>query len=67
MSPFLQLLLLLTILLAGAKIAGYLSTLVHQPSVLGELLVGLILGPSLLNLYHWSFFTSDTLQETIIQ
>jgi Kef-type K+ transport system membrane component KefB len=35
-----------------------LSTRIHQPSVFGELLVGLLLGPTLLNLTHLSFITN---------
>ena len=65
MTPFLQLLLSLVIILVAAKAAGYLSTLARQPSVLGELLVGLLLGPSLLNMHHWPVFTSAHLEETI--
>jgi Kef-type K+ transport system membrane component KefB len=45
MSPVLQLLLQLSILIAAAKAAGYLSTRLGQPAVLGEILAGLILGP----------------------
>ena len=40
---------LLVIILASARIAGILSRLTGQPAVLGELLAGVILGPSLLN------------------
>jgi len=65
MTPFLQLLISLTIILVAAKAAGYLSNLAHQPSVLGELFVGLILGPSLLNIQHWSFLEGEVVKETI--
>ena len=65
MTPFLELLLSLIIILVAAKIAGYLSTLARQPSVLGELLVGLLLGPSLLNMQHWQIFKSEAGIETI--
>ena len=65
MTPFLELILSLMIILVAAKTAGYLSTLAHQPSVLGELLVGLLLGPSLLNLMHWPMFTAEVVQETV--
>jgi Kef-type K+ transport system membrane component KefB len=46
MTTFLQLSLLLSIILLSAKLAGYLSVRLGQPSVLGELLVGILLGPS---------------------
>jgi Kef-type K+ transport system membrane component KefB len=35
-------------ILAAAKIAGLLFRLIHQPEVLGEMLAGILLGPSLL-------------------
>ncbi len=64
MSVFLQLALLLAIILLAAKSAGYLSVRLGQPSVLGELLVGILLGPSLLDLLHLPFITGH-LGETI--
>jgi Kef-type K+ transport system membrane component KefB len=57
MSNFLQLISLLAILLLSAKLAGYLSARLHQPSVFGELLIGVVLGPSLLNISHLGFVT----------
>lgn len=65
MSDFLQLAILLVIILTFAKIAGYLSTLLHQPAVLGELLVGVLLGPSLINITHLSFITNSQIEEVI--
>ncbi|MFH1909041.1 MAG: cation:proton antiporter [Chloroflexota bacterium] len=65
MTPFLQLTLLLIIILLAAKIAGYLSIRIGQPSVLGELIVGILLGPSLINLLHLPFIESEVLEETI--
>ena len=64
MSEFLQLALLIAIILLAAKAAGYLSVKLGQPSVLGELLVGILLGPSLLDLLHLPFVTGH-LGETI--
>ncbi len=55
-SP-LEMLPLIAVILIGAKIAGKLSQRFGMPSVFGELLLGLALGPSLLNLVH----PSDTL------
>jgi Kef-type K+ transport system membrane component KefB len=65
MTPFLQLSFELVIILLAAKAAGYLSTRLGQPSVLGELLVGVLLGPSLINILGLSFINSNTLGETI--
>lgn len=65
MSPVLQLLFELSILIAAAKLAGYLSTRLGQPAVLGEILAGLLLGPSLLNLEALPFLSSEFLPETV--
>ena len=55
MTAFLQLSLLLCVILLSAKLAGYLSVRLGQPSVLGELLVGILLGPSLIDVLHLPF------------
>jgi Kef-type K+ transport system membrane component KefB len=65
MSDFLQFVAVLIILLAAAKLAGYASTRLGQPSVFGELLVGVLLGPSLLDLTHLGFITNPHLGDTI--
>jgi Kef-type K+ transport system membrane component KefB len=52
MSAFLQLALLLSVILLSAKLAGYLSIRLGQPSVLGELLIGILLGPSVIDMLH---------------
>ena len=67
MSNFLQLITLLVIILLAAKVAGYLSTRVGQPSVFGELLIGLILGPSLLNFTGLPFVTDTHINEIITE
>ena len=64
MSLFLQLAFLLSIILLSAKLAGYLSIRFGQPSVFGELLVGILLGPTLINLLNLSFIEHE-LTETI--
>ena len=45
-------------MVASAKTAGALANRVHQPSVFGEILVGLLLGPTLLNVLAWPVFAS---------
>jgi Kef-type K+ transport system membrane component KefB len=67
MTPVLQLLLELSILITAAKLAGLVSTKLGQPAVLGEILAGLILGPSLIDLQNLPFFTSPHLEETITE
>ena len=65
MTPFLQLAFELVIILLAAKAAGYISTRMGQPSVLGELIVGVLLGPSLINILALPFINSNTLGTTI--
>ena len=67
MSDFLQFITLLIIILAAAKFAGYLSTRIGQPSVFGELLVGVLLGPSLLNIAGLPFISNSHLSDTIAE
>ena len=51
MSPLLQLLIALAIILIAAKGAGILSLRIGQPAVLGELAVGVLLGPSVIDMF----------------
>jgi Kef-type K+ transport system membrane component KefB len=67
MSSFLQLATILIVILFAAKLAGYISHRLGQPTVLGELLVGLLLGPSLLDITHLPFISDTHLTETVIQ
>jgi Kef-type K+ transport system membrane component KefB len=65
MSSFLQFAFLLAVILLAAKLAGYLSIRLGQPSVLGELLIGVVLGPSLVNLLHLPIVQDEVLGEMI--
>lgn len=65
MSPFLQLAFELVIILLAAKLAGYLAMRLNQPSVLGELVVGVILGPSLVNILGLPFIDHANLDTTL--
>ena len=58
MPHFLQLLLLLSLIVAAAKLAGALAGRIGQPSVFGEILVGLLLGPTLVDVLGWPVFAS---------
>ncbi|MFQ5398171.1 MAG: cation:proton antiporter [Anaerolineae bacterium] len=61
-QEFLNFILALVIIITAAKTGGYLSVRLKQPSVLGELLAGLILGPTLLDMLHaWPVFGGDEL------
>lgn len=67
MSPLMQLILALGVLILAAKIGGLISTKLKQPAVLGELMVGIFLGPSLLDFLHLPFFTNPNLEATVFE
>jgi Kef-type K+ transport system membrane component KefB len=56
MSHSLQLLLLLALIVTAAKLAGALALRIGQPSVFGEILIGLLLGPTVLDVLGWPLF-----------
>lgn len=67
-SDFLEFILAIVIIIVAAKLGGYISTRFNQPSVLGELLAGLILGPTVLDMLHrWTLFFhhAETLEELL--
>lgn len=47
-----EILLAFIVILLGTKLAAHLCQLINIPSVIGELLVGILLGPAMLNLVH---------------
>lgn len=60
MSEFLNFTLALSIIIVAAKGLGYVSSRLGQPSVLGELIAGLLLGPTVFNMLHsWPVFAQD--------
>lgn len=65
MPETLPLLLALALIIFAAKAGGYLSTRLRQPAVLGELLVGLVLGPSALNLFGLPHFAGTHAEEVV--
>ena len=62
MSTSLQILLFIALLIAAAKCAGSLATRLGLPAVLGELLAGVILGPTAINIWnmHWLSAAGDS-------
>ena len=68
-SPVVALMLALGIILFAARIAGEIARKFDQPRVLGELIIGVILGPTLLNMLHsQALGLADThIDETIIE
>jgi Kef-type K+ transport system membrane component KefB len=65
MLPFLQLAIAIVIIITATKVGGYLSYRLGQPAVVGEVLAGLLLGPTVLNAFHRPVFTYMHLSETI--
>ena len=67
-TPFLNFIAALAIIIVAAKASGYVSTRLGQPAVLGELIAGIILGPTILNMLHvWPVFSEDEhLEESIL-
>ena len=59
-NEFLNFILAIVVIVTAAKLSGYASMRLGQPAVLGELIVGLLLGPTLLDLLHvWPPFDMD--------
>ena len=58
MDISLQVLLFIAVLILLAKATGGLGARVGLPVVLGELLAGVILGPTLVNVWRFSWFSS---------
>ncbi len=67
MTPALQLVLALGIIIFAAKSMGYVSVRLGQPAVLGELLAGLVLGPTMLDLFHLPIFSDKHLTDVILE
>ncbi len=58
-NPVIELFLALAIVILVAKAAGGAARRMHQPRVFGELLAGVILGPTLLDFLHWGVFQPE--------
>ncbi len=55
--------LALAIIVVAAKATGYLSNRLGQPAVLGELLIGIVLGPTVLDMVQWPLLGGGQLEE----
>jgi Kef-type K+ transport system membrane component KefB len=64
-NPLVPLLAALALVIAAAKVSGWLSSRLGQPAVLGELLVGILLGPSVLNLFGQPYFDESHVADTL--
>jgi len=59
MSSSLLVLLAIAVLIVTAKLCGAMTGKIGLPIVLGELVAGVVLGPSFLNVWHLSWFTTQ--------
>lgn len=68
-NPVIALFLALGIIIAAARIAGNIARKFRQPRVLGELVTGILLGPTLLDLLHTPLFGLGEAhpEQTIVQ
>lgn len=63
-----QLFLALGVMIAAAEIAGAVARRLGQPRVFGQLLAGVVLGPTLLDMLHWGTFSDpETLHHTVTE
>jgi Kef-type K+ transport system membrane component KefB len=69
MSEVIQLFFALGLLITIAKTLGYIATRFGQPAVLGELVAGVLVGPSVLNLLHIAalFPEGSSIEHTLIE
>ena len=64
-NPFIPLMLALGIILLASRAGGAIARLLGQPRVLGQLIVGVILGPTVLDMLHWGILQGVDLQTTV--
>lgn len=64
--PVLELLAALVIILVAAKASGLVATRLGQPAVLGELTAGVLLGPSVIDLFNIDYFHKEHLEATVL-
>ena len=62
----LELLVVIAIILVAAKGSGIIAVRLGQPAVLGELSAGVILGPSVLNMFGWDYLSAPALEDTTL-
>ena len=64
-NPFIPLMLALGVILLASRAGGAIARLLGQPRVLGQLIVGVVLGPTVLDMLHWGILQGVDLQGTI--
>ncbi len=64
-NPFIPLMFALGVILLASRLGGAIARRLNQPRVLGQLIVGLLLGPTVLDMLHWGILQGVDLQHTI--
>ncbi len=64
-NPFIPLMLALGLILLASRAGGAIARRLGQPRVLGQLIVGLLLGPTVLDMLRWGILQGVDLQHTI--
>jgi len=64
-NSFVPLMFALGIVLLASRTGGAIARRLGQPRVLGQLIVGVVLGPTLLDMLHWEVLQGVDLQHTI--
>lgn len=64
-NSFIPLMFALGIILLASRTGGGIARRLNQPRVLGQLIVGLVLGPTVLDMLHWGVLQGVDLQHTI--
>ena len=64
-NSFIPLMFALGIILLASRAGGAIARRLGQPRVLGQLIVGVVLGPTLFDMLHWQVLQGVDLQHTI--
>ncbi len=64
-NPFIPLMFALGIILLASRVGGAIARRLNQPRVLGQLIIGVLLGPTVLDMLHWGILQGVDLQHTI--
>jgi len=64
-NPFIPLMFALGVIFLASRIGGAIARRLKQPRVLGQLIIGVILGPSVLDMLHWGILGGIDLAGTV--
>ena len=64
-NSFVPLMFALGIILLASRTGGAIARRLNQPRVLGQLIIGIILGPTVLDMLHWGILQGVDLQHTL--